>query len=55
MNHMKVALISALAFHAEPSATDFVYTPFGNRYPAASKSKGHAARQRRQSKKRKAK
>lgn len=55
MNHMKVALISALAFHTEPSAKDFVYTPFGNRYPASSKVKGHAARHKRQSKKRKAK
>lgn len=55
MNHMKVALISALAFHAEPKTEDMVFTPFGNHYPAYSKSKGHAARQKRESKKRKAK
>lgn len=55
MNHMKVALISALALHAEPKAEEIVFTPFGNHYPSARKSKGHAARQKRQSKKRRAK
>lgn len=55
MNHMKVALISALAFHAERKAEEIIFTPFGNHYPAASKTKGHVARQKRQSKKRKPK
>lgn len=55
MNNVKVALISALALHAEPKAEEIIFTPFGNHYPAASKSKGHAARQKRESKKREAK
>lgn len=55
MKSMKVALLGALAFHADPKTEDMVFTPLGNHYPTASKSKGHAARQKRQSKKRKAK
>ena len=55
MKHMKVALISALAFHAEPKAEQIMFTALGNHYPAASKTKGHVARQKRQSKKRKPK
>ncbi|QHJ79622.1 MAG: hypothetical protein [Caudoviricetes sp.] len=55
MNNVKVALISALALHAQAKAEEIIFTPFGNHYPAATKSKGHAACQKRESKKRKSK
>lgn len=52
---MRVGMIAALAMQHMWQASDIKFTTDGNHYPAASKAKGHAARQKLESKKRKSK
>lgn len=52
---MRIGMLAALAMQHMWQASDIKFTTDGNQYPASSKAKGHAARQKRQSKKRKAK
>lgn len=52
---MRIGMLAALAMQHMWQTNEIKFTTDGNHYPAASKSKGHAARQKRESKKRRAK
>lgn len=52
---MRLAIIASLSNINSWQPAEIMFNIPGNRYPSASKSKGHAARQKRDSKKRKAK